>query len=34
MPRSSGIVALLTDYGLRDPYVGVMKGALLSVNPA
>jgi len=33
MPRSPGIVALLTDYGLRDPYVGVMKGALLSVNP-
>src|SRR5438132_7262632 len=34
MTRASGIVALLTDYGLRDPYAGVMKGALLSVNPA
>jgi S-adenosylmethionine hydrolase len=33
MTMASGIVALLTDYGLQDPYVGVMKGALLSVNP-
>jgi S-adenosylmethionine hydrolase len=33
MTKASGIVALLTDYGLQDPYVGVMKGALLSVNP-
>jgi len=31
--KLSGIVALLTDYGLQDPYVGVMKGALLSVAP-
>jgi S-adenosylmethionine hydrolase len=27
------IVALLTDFGAIDPYVGVMKGALLSVAP-
>ena len=33
MIRASGIVALLTDYGLQDPYVGLLKGALLSVNP-
>lgn len=33
MRRASGIVALLTDYGLQDPYVGILKGALLSVNP-
>jgi S-adenosylmethionine hydrolase len=33
MTKPSGIVALLTDYGLRDPYAGMMKGALLSVNP-
>lgn len=33
MARASGIVALLTDYGLRDAYVGILKGALLSVNP-
>jgi len=34
MPKASGIVALLTDFGLQDPYVGVLKGSLLSVNPA
>lgn len=33
MTRANGIVALLTDYGLQDPYVGLLKGALLSVNP-
>lgn len=31
--KPSGIVALLTDFGWRDPYVGVMKGVILSVNP-
>jgi len=31
-PRPSGIVTFLTDFGLRDPYVGVMKGALLRVH--
>lgn len=34
MARASGIVALITDYGLQDAYVGILKGALLSVNPA
>ena len=35
MPRGGpGVIALLTDFGLRDPYVGLMKGALLSVTPA
>jgi S-adenosylmethionine hydrolase len=34
MARASGIVALLTDYGLQDAYVGILKGALLSANPA
>lgn len=34
MPRGPGVIALLTDFGLRDPYVGLMKGALLSVDPA
>lgn len=29
----SGIVTLTTDFGLRDSYVGQMKGALLSVAP-
>ncbi|HVE40083.1 MAG TPA: SAM-dependent chlorinase/fluorinase [Planctomycetota bacterium] len=33
MTKASGIIALLSDYGLQDAYVGVMKGALLSVNP-
>jgi len=26
-------IALLTDFGLRDPYVGAMRGAILSVCP-
>lgn len=29
----SGIVTLTSDFGLRDNYVGQMKGALLSVDP-
>lgn len=33
MPRPSGIVAFLTDFGLRDPYVGVVKGVILSHCP-
>jgi len=28
----SGIVTLLTDFGTRDPFVGVMKGVVLSVE--
>ena len=27
-------IALMTDFGLRDPYVGVMKGVILGVNPS
>jgi S-adenosyl-L-methionine hydrolase (adenosine-forming) len=27
------VIALLTDFGTRDPYVGAMKGAILSVCP-
>jgi S-adenosyl-L-methionine hydrolase (adenosine-forming) len=34
MPRPAAPIALVTDYGLQDPYVGVMKGAILSVHPA
>ncbi len=33
MAKAPGVVALLTDFGLRDHYVGVMKGVILSVNP-
>src|SRR5215207_4332077 len=29
-----GLVTLLTDFGLRDPFVGVMKGVLLAAHPA
>ncbi len=29
----SGIIALLTDFGLRDPYVGVMKAVVLGIAP-
>ena len=29
----SGIVTLITDFGLRDEYAGAMKGAILKVNP-
>src|SRR4030081_2994936 len=30
--KPSGIVTLLTDFGLEDAYVGAMKGAILTVN--
>lgn len=33
MAKASGVVALLTDYGTQDAYAGILKGALLSVNP-
>ena len=28
------IITLATDFGLRDPYVAAMKGAILTINPA
>src|SRR2546428_6096650 len=31
--KPSGIVTLLTDFGLDDAYVGAMKGAILSMHP-
>jgi len=31
--KPSGIVTLTTDFGLRDPYVGIMKGVLLTHGP-
>jgi len=34
MARASGVVALLTDYGLQDSYAGILKGVILSQNPA
>ncbi|MET1159912.1 MAG: S-adenosyl-l-methionine hydroxide adenosyltransferase family protein [Thermoprotei archaeon] len=30
---SNRIIALLTDFGYRDPYVGVMKAVIKSINP-
>lgn len=30
---ASPIVALLTDFGQRDPFVGTMKGVMLGINP-
>lgn len=32
--KCSGIITLTTDFGLSDPYVGIMKGVILSINPA
>jgi S-adenosyl-L-methionine hydrolase (adenosine-forming) len=31
---TSHVIALLTDFGLRDPFVGIMKGVMLGINPA
>jgi len=30
--KRSGIITLLTDFGLRDPYVAMIKGVILSIN--
>jgi len=30
---SNSIITLTTDFGLDDPFVGIMKGVILSVNP-
>lgn len=32
--KASGIITLTTDFGLSDPYVAMMKGVILSINPA
>ncbi len=29
----SGPIVLITDFGLKDPYVGVMKGVIKTINP-
>ncbi len=31
--KPSGVITLLTDFGTKDPYVGAMKGVILSINP-
>ena len=32
--RSGHMIAILTDFGTLDPYVGVMKGVILGISPA
>ena len=27
-----GLITLTTDFGLRDPFVGIMKGVILAIN--
>jgi len=34
MQTACGLVTLLTDFGLADPFVGVMKGVLFGAHPA
>lgn len=29
----SGVITLTTDFGTNDPYIGVMKGVILNINP-
>ncbi len=31
---ASGIVTLLTDFGVADAFVGIMKGVILGINPS
>jgi S-adenosyl-L-methionine hydrolase (adenosine-forming) len=31
--RRNGPIALITDFGLQDPYAGVLKGVIRSINP-
>jgi len=31
--KPSGIITLTTDFGLSDPYVAIIKGVILSINP-
>ena len=33
MDRPSGIITLITDFGIQDGYVGAMKGVILGINP-
>jgi S-adenosylmethionine hydrolase len=33
MSKRTPLVALLTDFGLRDQYAGLMKGAMLAISP-
>jgi S-adenosylmethionine hydrolase len=33
LPRPNGIVTLLTDFGCRDPYAGIVRGMVKRVHP-
>lgn len=33
MKPVSPVISLITDFGLKDPYVGIMKGVIASINP-
>lgn len=32
-PAPCGVITLLTDFGLRDPFVGIMKGVIAALSP-
>ncbi len=34
MPKKQSIITLITDFGLQDGYVGVMKGVMANINPS
>ncbi len=34
MPKTKPIITLITDFGLQDGYVGVMKGVIAKINPS
>jgi S-adenosylmethionine hydrolase len=34
MPKKQSIITLITDFGLQDGYVGVMKGVIANINPS
>lgn len=31
---TTGLITLTTDFGYRDPFVGIMKGVILAINPS
>lgn len=33
MQKSGQVITLTTDFGLKDPFVGIMKGVILGINP-
>jgi hypothetical protein len=34
MPKTQPVITLITDFGLQDGYVGVMKGVIAKINPS